>query len=125
MEVIYDTGALLCVERGNRQFLLYHRGLMAKDITPCVPAPVLAQAWRGGPQAQLSRLLKSCQLEPMHETTAKAAGRACALAGTSDIVDATVVVTAAERDATIVTSDDGDLKRIADAVGVAVHIRHV
>jgi hypothetical protein len=50
-----------------------------------------AQAWRGGPQHNLSRLLRGCDIAPMTEEMARQSGRACALAGTCDVVDAAVV----------------------------------
>jgi predicted nucleic acid-binding protein len=79
--------------------------------------------WRGGPQAQLSRLLLGCRIEPLTESQARSAGAALAARDSSDLVDAAVVVTALVRDDLIVTSDPDDLRRIAAALGrdLAVH----
>lgn len=41
-----------------------------------IPAVVLAQAWRGGPQARLSRVLKSCDIVPDDESVGRAAATA-------------------------------------------------
>jgi hypothetical protein len=37
-----------------------HDELTAARIRPLAPVVVLAQAWRGGPQHQISRVLKGC-----------------------------------------------------------------
>ena len=57
--IVYDTGALLAAERRNPDFLALHDELTAARIRPIVPVVVLAQAWRGGPQHQISRVLKA------------------------------------------------------------------
>ena len=118
--IVYDTGALLAAERHNPDFLALHDELTSARIRPLVPVVVLAQAWRGGPQHQISRVLKGCDILPDDQRTGRAAGVACAASGTSDVVDAIVIVTAVRHQAPVVTSDSGDLARIADAVGVRI-----
>jgi len=76
-------------------------------------------------QAQLSRLLKGCRLDPLTDQQARAAGVGCGASRTADIVDATVVVTAAARGDTIVTSDPDDLARLADALTLTVNLHRV
>lgn len=115
--VTYDAGALIAADRGDRGFWRFHMALMAHGRRPVVPAAVLGQAWRGGPQHRLSRLLQGCRVEPMTERVARLAGAALAASGTSDVVDAAVVVAAARGRGVIVTSDRGDLQRVADAIG--------
>jgi len=78
-----------------------------------VPAGVVAQAWRDGArQARLARLLGSplCQVLVLDDRRARAAGQLCGVAGTSDVVDASVAVAARERALRIITSDAGDLR---------------
>ncbi|MGQ0804758.1 MAG: twitching motility protein PilT [Actinomycetota bacterium] len=113
----YDTGALLAAERGDRGVWTRHEAAMLRGEPPVVPAAVLAQAWRGGPQARLSRLLQGCEIEPLDEIGARAVGVACARSATTDIVDASVVVGALRRDDACVTSDAEDLEVIARALG--------
>lgn len=60
----YDTGALIAAERDDRLMWALHRATLGRGITPTVPAGVLAEAWRGGPQPRLSSLLKGCHVEP-------------------------------------------------------------
>ena len=123
--VTYDTGALIAAEAGRPDLWGLHKRVLQRGIRPMVPAGVLAQAWRGGPQVQLSRLLRGCQIEPLGETRARLAGRACAVAGSSDIVDASVVVGALVRRDLVVTSDGGDLERLASALGEKLWLHRV
>lgn len=117
----YDTGALLAAERGDRKIWVIHAELLEREIVPTVPAPVLAEAWRGGArQALLSRLLSSCEVEPLTEEHARAVGVLAGRARHDDIVDVTVVEGAIRRRDGVVTADGADLRRIADAAGVAL-----
>jgi hypothetical protein len=125
MGITYDTGALVAAEAGRVGLWALHRDALRHQVRPVVPAPVLAQAWRGGPQPMLSRLLRGCDIEPMSEQLAREAGRACALAGSSDVVDATVVVLALSRDDLVVTSDEDDLKRLAEAFDRPLRLHRV
>jgi len=56
--VVYDTGALLAAERRDFRLWALHDEALKRDVVPIVPVVVLAQAWRGGPRASLSRLLR-------------------------------------------------------------------
>ena len=113
----YDTGVLIAAERNDRLVWALHRRLLEQGDSPSVPSTVLAQAWRGGPQAQLSRLLAGCDVRPLTETQARATGRLLARASSSDIVDANVVIVARERGEVVLTSDQGDLAPLSQALG--------
>lgn len=120
--VTYDTGALIAAERDLRSVWRLHRRLIERGMRPTLPTVVLGQAWRGGPQARLSRLVRGCRIEPFTEQQARTAGAALAASGSSDLIDAAVVMTALERDDMIVTSDPDDLRRIASALGRSVEL---
>ena len=120
--LVYDTGALLAAERRNPDFLALHDEVTAARIRPIVPVVVLAQAWRGSPQHQISRVLKGCDILPDDAATGRAAGVACAASGTADVVDAIVIATAVRYQAAVVTSDPGDLTRLASAIGVKIRL---
>lgn len=93
-----------------------HLGLLRLGAVPVVPAPVLAQAWRGGSrQALLARLLAGCEIEIMTEESARAIGRLLGEAAHHDVVDAAVVESAARRRDSIVTSDLGHIERLVTA----------
>ena len=83
-----------------------HEQSLAGGIRPVVPVMVLAQAWRGTPHANLSRLLRGCQVTPDTEELGKAAGAICDRADTSDVIDGLVVV----------TSDPQDLQHLASSL---------
>src|SRR5258706_14120960 len=90
--VTYDTGALVAAERNDRQMWALHAGFLAEEIVPIVPAPVLAEAWRGGArQASLSRLLAMCEVEPMAEDQARRVGTLAGRGRHDDVVDVSVV----------------------------------
>lgn len=116
--IVYDTGALVAAERRNPDFLALHDELTAAHIRPLVPVVVLAQAWRGGPQHQISRVLKGCDIIPDDQRIGRAAGVACGASGTSDVIDAIVVATAVQHQAAVVTSDPDDLTHLANSLGV-------
>ncbi|GAA3747085.1 hypothetical protein HDA32_001467 [Spinactinospora alkalitolerans] len=127
--VLYDAGALLAAERGDPEMLSLHRGFCMELMPRIIPASVLTQVWRDGAcQARLARFLKSCKIHATPEDTAREAGLLLGRSGTKDVVDATVVATARSLGATmIVTSDEGDIKRLWEVADSRVHvtIRHV
>ena len=88
----YDTGALLAGESNSRTLWALHRRVLERGLRPVVPAGVLGQAWAGGPQAGLSRLLKGCRIQDLDEARTRAAGAACGRSNTVDVIDAAVVV---------------------------------
>ncbi|MPY88946.1 MAG: twitching motility protein PilT [Luteitalea sp.] len=124
--VTYDTGALVAAERNDRRMWALHAAFLATEVVPTVPAPVLAEAWRGGPrQASLPRLLAMCEVEPMTEDQARQVGILAGKAAHDDIVDVTVVEGAIRRRDTVVTSNEDHIRRIADAARVRLPIERI
>lgn len=124
--VTYDTGALVAAERNDRAMWALHAGFLAEEVLPTVPAPVLAEAWRGGSrQASLSRLLAMCEIEAMSEDQARRVGALSGKANHDDVVDVTVVEGAARRGDAVVTSNDEHIRTIASAARARLHIEHV
>lgn len=123
--VVYDTGALVAADRGTRSMAVLHRRLNNRGFRPVVPSVVLAQAWRGGPQPNLSRLLKGCVVEAVAENAARAIGTLLAAHGSSDVVDAAVVISAAGRGDLVVTSDPDGLAALAAALGVHLALQPI
>jgi hypothetical protein len=110
-----DTGALIALDRGDRQVALLLRRALERRIELVVPAGVVAQAWRSGrTQVRLARFLGSSrvQVEALEDGRARAAGQLCGATKTSDIVDASVVLCARNRAHTVVTSDAVDIRRL-------------
>jgi predicted nucleic acid-binding protein len=124
--VTYDTGALVAAERNNRQMWALHAGYLAEEVIPTVPAPVLAEAWRGGSrQASLSRLLRMCDTEPMSEELARHVGVLAGKSDHDDIVDVSVVEGAVRRGDAVVTSNVAHIQMIADATGARLRIESI
>ena len=123
MGVTYDTGALIAADRGERRVWARHRALLALREVPTVPAPVVAQSWRGGSrQALLARLLAGCAVESLDDGDVGAVGSLAATAATKDIVDACVVEGALRRHDLVVSSDETDLHAIAEATSQHLEI---
>jgi hypothetical protein len=117
MGVTYDTGALIAADRRERRLWARHRALLARREVPTVPAPVVAQSWRGGGrQALLARLLAGCDVEALDDDQARAVGVLAARAASADIVEACVVEGAMRRHDLVVSSDKDDLQTIAAAM---------
>lgn len=123
--IVYDAGALIAAERNDRRFWLDHRVRLERGVIPVVPAAVLAQVSRSERQVSLRRLLKGGEVRVLDEDRAHRAGRLLGLAGTADVVDATVAVLAAELSAVVITSDRGDIERLLAQTGSAAHIADV
>ena len=114
--VTLDAGALIAIDKGNQKMKddltrLYQRG---RKIT--VPAPVLAQVWRGS-HPRLAMVLRTCVVEDMSEATALDIGLLLAQTRTTDIVDAAMVEGAARRGDVIMTSDPDDIERLVESCG--------
>ncbi len=113
---VLDTGALIAIERGDEQVRAVLRERVGRLV---IPAAVLAQVWReGARQARLAILVASrdTRIDVLDESAAKAAGVLCGRTGTSDIVDASVVIAARAHRALVVTSDPDDLRKIDPSV---------
>lgn len=103
-----------------------HAGLLAEGIAPIVPAPVLAEAWRGGSrQASLVRMLAMCTVEAMTSTQAEEVGVLIGKSGHTNVVDVTVVEGAIRRGDGVVTSDRRDIHRIAEALKASFTIETI
>jgi len=113
--VVLDTGALVGFERNDRRVVAIVTRALEHHDELLVPAGVVAQAWRDGSrQARLARLLGAplCNVVSLDDRQARAAGQLCGLAGTTDVVDASVAVVAWDRRARVITSDPDDLRRL-------------
>lgn len=128
--IVLDTGALIALDRNDRAMWANLR-IAATDATPIyVPAAAIAQAWRDGArQALLVRALRECTEVPLDGSAARSAGTLCRRANTSDIVDASIVVTAMSaarpEAAVVLTSDPKDLHHLANAAAATIQIQQV
>lgn len=123
MTLILDAGALVAIERRDDSTLRsVERERRARRVV-VTHGGVVGQVWRsGGPrQALLARALTSIRVEPLDTKRGRRAGELLFLAGTSDVIDAAVVLLAKDGD-DILTSDPGDLARLAAAAQIDVNV---
>lgn len=125
--VTYDTGALIAGEHNDRRMWALHAGFLAEEVVPAVPAPVVAEGWRGrSRQASLARLLAGCDIDDMTADQARRVGELAGRAGHDDIVDVTVVEGAVRHgDDVILTSNETPIRKVVEATGNRVRIETV
>lgn len=123
MGLILDAGALVAVERGDREVMALLMGEFRAGRLPVTHGGVLGQVWRGGAgrQVKLARLLPGVTVVPLDEELGRRAGALLGQARRSDVVDAAVVLLAQDGDR-ILTSDPGDLRPLSVVAGVEVDL---
>lgn len=121
MTLIFDAGALVALERGDRAMWLRLKAALRAGEPPRTHGGIVGQTWRGKgtKQALLARALPGLEIRPLDEMAGRAAGALLAKTGDTDVIDAAVVLLANDDDQ-IFTSDLGDLEPLATASG-----RHV
>lgn len=121
--MVLDAGALLAVERGERELIALVKAEHRAGRSPITHGGVVAQAWRGGSgrQALLARLLAGVDVRPLDDALGRRSGILCGTAGRADVIDAAVVLLAEDGD-DIVTSDPGDLHVLAQVAGRRVSL---
>ncbi len=113
--VVLDAGALIAFERGDGRIRALFREALKAQARLVVPAGVLGQVWRDGArQVPLRALLSgpTTVVPALDQALAEASGALCGRAGTSDVIDASVVLTARRERAVVVTSDVNDMQRL-------------
>jgi len=121
--ITLDAGALIGLDRNDRRViaLIARAAELAAPII--VPAPALAQAIRRPErQARLSRLVRqpSTEVAQLDRVDAVRVGRLLAVTGTSDVVDAHVVVCAQRSNTSVATSDAGDIAQLDASLPIVV-----
>ena len=113
--VVLDAGALIAFERGDERMRALVREALKAGARLVVPAGALGEVWRGSPrQAPLRALVEAptTVVPILDQVLAEAAGVLCGRAGSSDAIDASVVLVARRERAVVVTSDVDDLRRL-------------
>lgn len=121
--ITLDAGALIGFDRNDRRAIALIVRAQENRAPLVIPAGVVGQAWRSGrTQARLAKLLTSrgVEIEPLDLRRAREAGQLCGATGTSDVIDASVVLCAKRRGHKIATSDPADLRRLDPAVPLEV-----
>ena len=128
--IVLDAGALIALDRDDRQMWAVLRVAADDRSLIQVPAGVIAQAWRNGSrQALLARALRHCDEIPLDGIVARAAGLLCGKSATADVIDATVALAAsalARSEHTVVfSSDPDDIALLAESLAGDIHIEVV
>ncbi len=113
--IVLDAGALIAFERADPRMRALLREVTRAGIRLIVPAGVVAQVFRDrARQVPLGALLNGDRtaVPALDRTLAEAVGALCARVGTSDVVDASVVLVAKRERAAIITSDVDDLRAL-------------
>ncbi|MEN0013730.1 MAG: PIN domain-containing protein [Solirubrobacteraceae bacterium] len=116
-----DTGAVIAYQDQK----VWMRDVVAAarrgDAEITIPTTVLVESWRGSTRERgywTAQLIGVSIIEPLSELLAKRAGELVGRVEGASAVDATVAVSAAQRQqATVLTSDPVDLQRLADDLG--------
>jgi predicted nucleic acid-binding protein len=107
----FDTGALIALERRRQRMAQIYRVAVEEGLLVTVPAPVIAEWWRGRTDVR-EIILRGVRIEPLDGDLAKLAGDALAAVAKATTIDAIVMASAARRGDIVYTSDVADLSRL-------------
>jgi hypothetical protein len=126
VSLVLDSGALVAVERGDRDAAALIKQELLAGRAPVTHGGVIGQVWRGGArrQANLARLLPALDVVPLDAALGRRAGVLLGKTRTADVVDAALALLMADGDM-LLTSDPGDLAALAAAAGVHVDVVRV
>jgi predicted nucleic acid-binding protein len=113
--ITLDTGALIALDRGDKRMIALLGQALVKHRDFRIPSGVVGQAWRDGRiQVALARFLRTDEVEivQLDEHLSRSCGELCGATGTSDVIDASVVILARKHRDIIVTSDPDDIRRL-------------
>ena len=119
--VVFDTGALIALDRGDRDVAVLVAEARAGKDTITVPAACVAQAWRApGRQARLAGFLRlpNVEIAALDDAEARRIGLLLAGTRTKDVVDAHVAILGHRLGQVILTSDPADIERLAPTVAI-------
>lgn len=118
MSLVLDAGALLAIDRRDRQIGALLRVAQQERIPVRTSPAAVAQVWRDGArQAQLARVLAGVAAPPLDLGIGKHLGTLLGTSRTCDVVDAHVASLARAGDQ-VLTSDPDDLRHLLDALSI-------
>jgi hypothetical protein len=116
--LVLDAGALVAVERSNRDVIALIKRERLAGRTPITHGGIVGQVWRGvGRQANLARLLPGLDIVALGDALGRRAGALLARSRTRDVIDAALALLAQDGDE-ILRSDPADLRVLVAASGV-------
>jgi hypothetical protein len=111
----FDAGGLIALDRNDRKVIVLLARAAESGSRLTVPAGALAQAIRDpGRQARLARLIRQplTRVAALDRVDATHVGRLLAASGSTDVIDAHVVICARRAGQAVLTSDPDDLRRL-------------
>ena len=122
--VMFDTGALIALERGQQRIRKVHRLATELGYQLVVTTPVIAEWWRRGKrEKERAEILRTLVIEAPSGYVARLAGEAVGLLA-AGVVDALVMASASLLGDTVYTSDLPDLERLQTMFPM-VRVEHV
>jgi hypothetical protein len=123
MRLLLDSGAFMALETNDRAMWRRLKSAMLAEEAPLSHGGIVGQVWRGrGPrQAMLARALGGVEVRALDEVLGRAAGELLGVTRSEDVIDAALVLLAADGDC-IVTSDLDDLEALARAARCDVEL---
>jgi len=120
--VILDAGFLISVDRSEKSAHTFLAAASRSGTALHTTHPVIAQVWRGPRQARLAAFVNTITIHPFDD--GRSIGHLLAQAGTSDVVDAHLVISAMRLNHDILTGDPDDLNRLTATLGPAAPTIH-
>jgi len=111
-----DASVLVSVARNDKAAVSFIEYARRSDVALHTTAPVVSQVWRNKRQVMLARFLKGLHVHDYHAASMRPAGELMASAGTSDVVDAHLVITAHWLGLDVLTGDPKDIGTLAGAL---------
>lgn len=123
MRLIFDTGALIALERNDRAMWQRLKLALQARESPVSHGGIVGQAWRGrgSRQALLAKALDVIDIRRLDAALGRAAGELLARAKRDDVIDAALVLLANDGDR-VITSDPQDLAPLARAADLDVEL---
>lgn len=123
MSVVLDSGALIAIERGDRDMWSVLARELAAGRVGLTHGGVVGEVWRGGTgrQARLAHALTGVDVRVIDDDLGRRAGVLIGRAGRADVIDAALVLIADDGDE-IFTADPADLEVLARAAGRMVEL---
>ncbi len=111
---MFDTGALIALERGNHGIRKVHRLAIENGFQIVATTPVIAEWWRKGRREKdRAKILRTLVIEPPDGHVARLAGEAIGVVA-AGVVDALVMASASVRGDTVYTADIDDFERLRE-----------
>ncbi len=125
MTAVLDAGALMAIDKRDRRVGGMLRVLQRDGVPIRTSAAAVAQGWRDGRhQANLARVLPGVDVATLDPVAATRVGGLLRDSASTDLVDAHVALLVPP-DATVLTSDEEDIKALLRTRRVKARIVHV